>query len=122
MFVPTKTMTDTTSRVKRPPSTRRVIIPSISMVDVPATWLGSALEPDVLGVGVAHQAAGRDRLQALQLGGVGIEDADEHRQADAAIVMHQGLHLAVHLLALGLVALAARGDQELVELLVLPGA
>ena len=46
---------------------------------------------------------------------MGVEDADEHRQADAAVLVHQGLHLAVHLLALGLVAFAARGDQELVE-------
>src|SRR5882757_2480729 len=122
MFVPTKTMTDTISRVSRPPTRRRAINPSISMVDDPASWLGSAFEPDVLGVGVAHQAAGRDRLEALQLSAMGIEDAHEHRQTDAAVLVHQGLHLAVHLLALGLVGLAARRDQKLVELLVLPRA
>src|SRR6266511_3745545 len=122
MLVPAKTTTDTISRVNRPPSTRRPIMASISMVGDPASWSGSALEPDVLGVGVAHQAAGRDGLQALQLGGMGVEDAHEHRQADAAVFVHHGLHLAVHLLAFGLVGLAARRDQELVELLVLPRA
>ncbi|MCY1362084.1 hypothetical protein D9M69_487840 [compost metagenome] len=34
--------------------------------------------------------------------------------------MHQHLHVGVHLLALGLVGLAAGGQQQLVELLVLP--
>src|SRR5476649_1179413 len=122
MLVPTKTRSETTSRVTRPPHTRRAIIPNISMCGAPPSWRRSAFEPDVLGVGVAHQAARRDGLQALELGGMGIEDAQEHWQADAAVFVHQRLHLAVHLQALGLVGLSARKDEKLVELLVLPGA
>src|ERR1041384_5543322 len=81
---------------------------------------GSSLQPDVLGEGRPHHAAERNRRQALKLAVVPVEAGDEHRDADAALLVDHHLHVGVHLGPPGLVGLAARGHQQLVELLALP--
>ena len=76
----------------------------------------SRVEPHVIGERIAHQAADRNGAEALDASVVAVDEADEHRDADAAVLVHQPLHVAVDLLALGFVRLAAGGEQQLVEL------
>src|SRR6185503_12550992 len=80
----------------------------------------SAIEPHVLGEHVAHEAADGYGAKPFHLRAVAVEEADEHRDADAAFLVDEHLHVGVHLLALRVVGLGARRDHELVELLVLP--
>ncbi len=69
---------------------------------------------------VTHQAAQRDRRQALEPGAVAVDAGEEQRNADARFLVDHGLHVGIHLLAPGLVGLGARGHQQLVELGTLP--
>src|SRR5258707_7436173 len=116
-----KSATDTTSSVSR-------LVPSRTATNrarfafIASACSRSRFEPDVLGEVVAHEAAERDRAEPFDLGRKPVDQAEEHRDADAAALMNHRLHVPIHLLALRLVSLGARRRQQLVELLVLPAA
>ena len=77
-------------------------------------------EPDFPDRPIGAELIGRARLEAFEVFPRAVQEVVEHRNQLAAIVHDQRLHLAIHLLPLGVIELRSRGEQQLVELRVVP--
>src|SRR5688500_4998897 len=135
--VPTKISADTATRSRRPRPMRWAIIfvsgpPNVrtesrrrglpwssALVWLTVTICAARLlgEPDADRRAEAGHLVVRVAHPALHLIGMRVDEVVEHRQDQAAVVAHHDRHLPVELLAAGRVELAARLQQQLVEIL-----
>src|ERR1700712_5339593 len=109
-----KTTMDTINKVTIAAPKRRQISQSVLLFIVllpPQYTLQSRVQPDLLAEHIPHEAAEGIAAVAFNALVDTVNVADEHRDTDATVFTDQGLHVAVHFGALGILCFATGQHQ-----------